>query len=70
MELVNTGNDIMLAGDFNILYLENDDTQAKQFQGMMEAIGLQHHVMQMTHKSGNIFDLVFTAYQRKISVTN
>ena len=50
VELVNTGNDIMLAGDFNIHYLENDDMQAEQFQDMMEAIGLQQNVTHMTHK--------------------
>ena len=70
VELVNTGNDIILAGDFNIHYLENDDIQAEQFQDIMEAIELQQHVTQMTHKSGNILDLVFTDYQSKISVTN
>ena len=70
MELVNTGNYIMLAGDFNIHYLENDDMQAEQFQDMLEAIRLQQHVTQMTHKSGNILDLVITHYQSKISVTN
>ena len=43
---------------------------AEKFQDMMEAIGLQQHVTQMTHKSGNILDLVFTDYQSKISVTN
>ena len=41
VELVNTGNDIILAGDFNIHYLENDDMQAEQFQDMMEFIRLQ-----------------------------
>ena len=70
VELVNMGSDIMLAGDFNIYYLENDDMQAEKFQDMMEAIGLQQHVTQMTHTSGNILDLVFTDYQSKISVTN
>ena len=37
IELVNTGNNIILVGDFNIHYLENDDMQAEQFQDMMEA---------------------------------
>ena len=37
---------------------------------MMEDIRLQQHITQMTHKSGNILDLVFTDYQHKNSVTN
>ena len=44
--------------------------QAEEFQDMMKAIGIQQHVTQMTHKSGNILDLIFTDYQSKISVTN
>ena len=60
----------MLAGDFNIHYLETDDMPAEQFHDKMEAIGLQQHVTQMTHNSGNILDMVFTDYQSKISVTN
>ena len=70
MELVIVESDIMLAGDFNIHYLENDDMQAEKSQDMMEAIGLQQHVTQVTHKSGNILDLVFTDCQSKISVNN
>ena len=37
---------------------------------MIKAIGLQHHVTQISHKSGNVLDLVFTDYKSKISVTN
>ena len=44
--------------------------QAEQFQDIMDAIVLQQHVTQMTHKSGNTLDLVFTDDQSKVSVAN
>ena len=53
MELAVKFKNILLLGDFNIHVNNPDKGDAKQFIEMCYAVGLQQHMKQETHISGN-----------------
>ena len=56
----NEYNNIIVLGDFNI-HINNDlDAEANRFKDIMEALGLQQHVLFSTHRYGNTLDHIYT----------
>ena len=47
-------------GDFNVAVNKTDDPHSLQFLETIESFNLQNHVLESTHQSGNILDLVIT----------
>ena len=52
--------EIIIAGDFNIHWNNSDDLDASSLLEIAELYGLQQHVNDPTHVSGNVLDLIFT----------
>jgi endonuclease/exonuclease/phosphatase family metal-dependent hydrolase len=50
--------EILLLGDFNVHVNEPQDSLARTFKEMLDAVGMKQHVTGATHKSGNTLDLV------------
>ena len=59
---------MILAGDFNLLVNDENDTNAPIFIDTIEAMGLQQHVIYPTQKSDNTLDLVFTELITQIQI--
>ena len=57
MELAVKFKNIMFLGDFNIHENSPDNEDVIQFIEISDALGLQQHVKQETHISGNTLDL-------------
>ena len=58
----------IILGDFNMHIEDLTDNNSKIFVDIMEVLGLQQHVNQLTHKKGNILDLIFTEVTSKINL--
>ena len=50
----------LFIGDFNLHVSDVDNTDSAIFNDSIEAMGLFQHVGFMTHKSGNILDLILS----------
>ena len=59
---------LLILGDFNIHVNSINDPDAEVFSDMMEALGLDEHTNFITHRSGNILDLVFTEVNSSLKV--
>ena len=57
MEISVKYTNLMISGDFNIHYF-NDENDFDQFKDMIEAIGLNQLVSFPSHTSGNVVDLI------------
>ena len=61
---------ISLLGDFNIHTEDTSNPYNIIFDDTMEALGLTQHVQSLTHKQGNILDLIFSKANGQLRMSN
>ena len=54
------GHPIILSGDFNIHWDNQENSSTRQIRDLFEAFGLQQHVSESTHIKGHILDYIVT----------
>ena len=58
--VVNTVNETIICGDFNIKYNNSQSTDVASFADLLDCAGFIQHVTDSTHVSGNVLDLIIT----------
>ena len=53
-------NNLIVMGDLNIYIDDQEDTVAKGFLEIMEALGMSQHVTSATHNAGHMLDQIYT----------
>ena len=59
---------LVILGDFNIHIRDLEDQDAVTYSDTMEAMGLQQHILQPTHRLGHTLDLIYTESTDNIKV--
>ena len=70
MVLIPRYNNMMLLGDFNMHIEDISNLDNIIFNDTMEALGLIQYVKSLTHKQGNILDLIFTEANSQLRMSN
>ena len=59
-------NHLLILGDFNIHYDKPSDPDTSKFMDLIKSMGLQQHVVGVTHRSGHTIDLILTRETEEI----
>ena len=52
---------IIILGDFDVAYGDNNDAQARTLHDILSDANLRQNVTDATHQHGNVYDLVISA---------
>jgi len=59
-DLITSSGNLLITGDFNFHYQDNNNQDANKFRSLLSSISLQQHVTEATHDSGHVLDLIIT----------
>ena len=66
--LITNHTNLVLLGDFNIHTQDIDNPDSQIYNNTMEALGLQQHINEPTHKLGNMLDLIYMKSLNRVKV--
>ena len=66
--LITNHTNLILLGDFNIHIQDIENPDSLIYNNTMEALGLQQHINEPTHRLGNTFDLIYMESLNRVKV--